>query len=153
MSIQQITVNAADPHSYDAMMLMNELSDCLREITGDSGQSSFQVEDVCLPKSLFVIARNENGEAAGCGSFRPIDDSTAEIKRMFVREKSSGIGSKILGYLEGQAKAMGYQVLRLETRLINQGAVAFYERNGYRRIPNYGRYQGRPEAACFEKHS
>jgi ribosomal protein S18 acetylase RimI-like enzyme len=46
---------------------------------------------------------------------------------------------------------MGYETLRLSTRLVNQTAVSFYERNGYRRIPNYGRYQGRDEAVCFEK--
>lgn len=42
-------------------------------------------------------------------------------------------------------------VLGLETRLVNTRAVHFYERHGYSRIPNYGRYIGRPEAVCFEK--
>lgn len=80
-----------------------------------------------------------------------MDEKTAEIKRMFVNEKSTGVGSKILSFLEQQAYVMGYRVLRLETRLVNQKAVTFYERNGYRRIPNYGRYLDRAEAVCFDK--
>lgn len=53
-------------------------------------------------------------------------------------------------FLEHRAAEMGYDALLLSTRLVNQGAVSFYERNGYLRIPNYGRYQDRPEAVGFE---
>ena len=151
MLAEEIVVAAEDPRSPEAALLMNELSACLQAITGDGGQNSFNVEDVCVPRSLFAIARNPKGEAVGCGAFRPMDEKTAEIKRMYVREKSSGVGTKLLAFLERQARAMGYKVFRLETRLVNQGAVAFYERNGYQRISNYGRYQGRAEAVCFEK--
>ena len=151
MFAEEIVLAAEDPRCPDATLLMHELSACLHAITGDGGQSSFSVEDVCVPRSIFAIARNMRGEAVGCGAFRPMDEKAAEIKRMYVREKSSGVGTKLLSYLEQQAFAMGYQVLRLETRLVNQGAVAFYERKGYRRIPNYGRYQDRAEAVCFEK--
>jgi GNAT superfamily N-acetyltransferase len=152
MNVEEIIITAEDPRSPDAILLMNELSMCLLAITGDGGQSSFNAEDVRVPRSLFAIARNLKGEAIGCGAFRPMDKTTAEIKRMYVREKSSGVGSKLLFFLEHQALQMGYEVLHLETRLVNQVAVLFYERNGYRRILNYGRYQGRPEAVCFEKH-
>lgn len=146
-----ITIAPEDPRSNDAAILMMELSLCLKAITGDSGQNSFHVEDVCVPKSIFVMARNEKGDPVGCGAFRPLDDKIAEIKRMFVREKSAGLGSRMLSYLEHQALAMGYDAVRLETRKVNQGAVSFYLKNGYHVIPNYGRYQGRSEAVCFEK--
>jgi ribosomal protein S18 acetylase RimI-like enzyme len=36
----------------------------------------------------------------------------------------------------------------LETRKINERAVAFYQRHGYRPIPNFGRYAGRAEVIC-----
>lgn len=151
MNIEEIIIAAEDPCSKDAAQLMNELSMCLKSITGDSGQSSFGVEDVCAPRSMFAIARNTKGEAIGCGAFRPLDEKTAEIKRMYVREKSSGAGSKLLSFLEHRAAQLGYEALLLSTRLVNLKAVSFYERNGYRRIPGYGRYQSRPESVCFEK--
>ena len=78
-----------------------------------------------------------------------MEETTAEIKRMYSKEK--GTGSKILSYLERQAQQMGYKMLRLETRIVNANAVSFYERNEYRKIPNYGKYAGRENSICFEK--
>lgn len=76
---------------------------------------------------------------------------TAEVKRMYAKEKGMGIGNKILSYLEQQAYDIGYKMLCLETRLVNTKAVSFYEHNGYRKIPNYGKYEGRANSICFEK--
>lgn len=87
----------------------------------------------------------------GCGAIRPISEATAEVKRMFAKVKGAGVGTEILHYLEVHAKELGYTALCLETRLINARAVAFYEKEGYYRIPNYGRYINRTEAVCFEK--
>ena len=46
---------------------------------------------------------------------------------------------------------MGYHALWLETRLVNERAVRFYESRGYKRIPNFGKYVGNTAAVCFEK--
>lgn len=142
---------AKSPYSEDALNLMEELSQSLEVITGDSGKASFNSEDVCVPRSLFVIAYDEDGKALGCGGMRPMDENTVEIKRMFAKEKSKGIGSKILVYLETEAKKMGYSSIKIETRLINRKAVSFYENRGYYRISNYGKYVNNPKAVCFEK--
>ena len=146
-----VTIIQTQPDAQAAIELMEELSKSLEIITGDSGKRSFNSEDVCVPRSLFVVAYDENGEAIGCGAIRPISEDIAEVKRMFAKTKGIGLGSEILCYLERQAKEFGYNTLRLETRLINKKAVAFYERKGYHRIPNYGKYVDRPEAVCFEK--
>jgi len=145
-------IRKVSPFDWEAVQLMQELTDCLEAITGNGGQASFDPEDVCIPRSLFVIAYDETGEALGCGAIRPMEDSIAEVKRMFARTKVSGVGSQILHYLENQAKDFGYTMLRLETRMINTTAVSFYEKRGYTRIPNYGKYVDRPEAVCFEKN-
>lgn len=139
------------PDAPDALLLMEELSRKLESITGNSGKSSFNPEDVRVQRSLFVIAYDEEGKAMGCGAIRPISEDTAEVKRMFAKVKGAGVGTEILHYLEIHAKELGYTTLCLETRLINARAVAFYEKEGYYRIPNYGRYINRPEAVCFEK--
>lgn len=141
-----------DPYTADACYLMDELSMALEAITGDSGRNSFNVEDVCVSGALFVIAYNDKDEAIGCGAIRPISGEIAEIKRMYAKTKAKGVGTEILGYLETQAKEMGYSVLWLETRLVNRQAIAFYESRGYQRILNYGKYVDRPEAVCFGKN-
>jgi len=149
--LNSINIAPEDPTSNDATSLMEDLSDSLRAITGDSGKNSFSVENIRNNCSLFVIARDKNGVAVGCGAFRPIDDTTAEVKRMFARIKDTGIGKKVLSYLEAEAYKMGYSEIHLETRLVNEHAVSFYEHNGYARIPNYGKYINNDMAICFGK--
>lgn len=150
-SMGEFTISMEDPSSADAASLMNELSDILQTITGDSGRGSFEVNDLNDPRALFAIVRNEAGEPVGCGAIRPLSDNTAELKRMYAKYKANGIGTGILAYLEEQAKGLGYTAIWLETRLINEQAVAFYEKNGYHRIENYGRYRDNIKAVCFEK--
>ncbi len=138
------------PDISHAVKLMEELSSCLQGITGDSGASSFDPHDVIGARAVFLIAYDEEtGEAIGCGAIRPMGETVAELKRMYACRP--GVGTQILYALEKRAKTFGYAAIRLETRLANQKAVSFYEKRGYRRIPNYGRYIGRPEAVCFEK--
>lgn len=130
---------------------MEELSATLARITGDSGKTSFDPNDVRAAKARFVVARNIERQAVGCGAFRPLDESTAEVKQMYSRPGTSGVGSAILTFLETEAADLGYQTLWLETRLVNERAVSFYERRGHRRIPNFGKYVGNAKAVCFEK--
>lgn len=140
-----------DPNEPDAILLMEELSKTLETITGNNGKQSFNPEDVCVSRSLFVVAYDDKGEPIGCGGIRPIDESVAEVKRMYAKIKTKGVGTKILSYLEIEAKNLGYSTLRLETRLINEKAVSFYKKRGYSKINNYGKYIDNPEAICFEK--
>lgn len=139
------------PNEPDAMILIDELSKSLEDITGSSGKDSFNVNDVCVPRSLFAVAYNENGDAVGCGGIRPINENIAEVKRMFAKIKANGIGTEILSYLEMQAQKLGYSALWVETRLINEQAVSFYKKMGYGQIQNYGKYVGNVNAICFEK--
>ena len=139
------------PKEADAIHLMEELSETLRSITGDSGKNSFNSDDVCVPRSLFVISYDESEEPVGCGAIRPIDEKIAEVKRMFAKVKTKGIGSEILSYLEMEARKLGYSTIWLETRLINEQAVSFYINRGYCKISNYGKYADNTKAICFEK--
>lgn len=140
-----------NPQSPDAIQMTNELSDRLESITGNSGRHSFNTDDVCVPRSLFAVAYDEDNKPVGCGAIRPINEDIAELKRMYAGTEAQGIGSAILKHLEGKAQELGYSAIWLETRLLNKTAVAFYEKKGYVRIPNYGKYVNNTEAVCFEK--
>lgn len=147
----KINIKKQPPNSVDALAIMNELSDALEAITGNSGKSSFNIEDVDNPRAIFVVAYNDNDEAIGCGAIRPIDENIGEVKRVFAKVKGFGIGTEILNYIEREAIKLGYSALWVETRCVNKQAVLFYESRGYQRIQNYGKYINRPEAVCFEK--
>jgi GNAT superfamily N-acetyltransferase len=140
-----------DPTQPEALQMLDELSDTLAAITGSSGKASFDPDDVRGPMARFVVARDAAGIAIGCGAFRPLQEGIAEVKRMYARPGNPGTGSAILAHLEVEAKILGYRAIWLETRLVNERAVRFYESRGYKRIDNFGKYAGSALAVCFEK--
>ncbi len=144
-------IDACDPDDPAALPLLEALSKALAAITGDSGQASFAAADTRVPRSTFVVARDAGGELLGCAALRPLDGEVGEVKRMFARPGTKGVGSALLAHIEHAARAFGYEQLWLETRRVNTRAVAFYERHGYAPIPNYGKYIGRQEAICLAK--
>ncbi len=151
-NIKKITILEVDlKKNEEALELLEELSDSLEAITGNNGKASFRLEDMQEPRSVFVIAKDCDGKAVGCGAIRSITGDIAEVKRMYARVIGKGVGTEILSFLEMRAKGLGYTTLWLETRRINGNAVRFYERNGYLIRENYGKYIGNIEAVCFEK--
>ena len=146
-----ITVEKSDPFSPDSCSLIEKLSAELAAITGDSGKSNFTIDSMDGDRSLWVLARNEKGDATGCGAIRPLTENIAELKRMFSDRSAPGVGKTLLNFLETSAKNMGYTEIWLETRHVNHKAVNFYKNNGYVLIENYGPYIGRDEAVCFSK--
>lgn len=100
-----------------------------------------------------AVVLYENGKPAGCGAFKPFDEKTVEIKRMYTLPKmrGRGIASQILLELEHWAKEVGYARCVLETGKKQPEAIALYLKNGYAAIPNYGQYAGVENSVCFEK--
>ena len=145
-----IACASADRDCDEARGLIAELDAALAAICGDSGSTSFDANDVRGSRAVFLLARDGNGAAVGCGALRPFEADVAEVKRMYVRP-GSGAGLHLLNELEARALAFGYRAVWLETRRVNARALAFYERHGYRVIPNYGRYVGREDAVCLGK--
>ena len=146
-----ITLQACDPDSEEARVLVRELSAALAVITGDSGASSFSVDDVRVARSLFALARDAGGDLLGCAALRPLQDDVGEVKRMYARPGTQGVGQALLAFVEQEARAFGYGALWLSTRRVNRRAVAFYERHGYAEVAAYGKYPGRPESICMGK--
>lgn len=144
-------ISACDPGSADALVLIGELSAALAALTGDGGIASFAAADARSARALFVIARGDGGELLGCGALRPLHGDVAEIKRMYARPGSAGVGAALLAHLETAARALGYRAAWLSTRRVNARAVAFYGKHGYAAIPAYGTYIGRDQSVCLGK--
>ena len=139
----------------DAVLLMHLLNRRLALLSGDSGASGFEAASMPAGRSVFLVARGEDGALLGCGAVRPLAQAgtapVAELKRMFARDGTRGVGAALLIALEREALAMGYRALWLETRRVNDRALRFYRRHGYSEIPNYGSYVGREDAVCLGK--
>lgn len=145
-------------HDDPALLaLIDELSHVLAQRYGSSGRDGFDpaAED---PRTVMVVA-SVDGVPVGCGAVRPLDlgdddvarSVVAEIKRMYARPGTQGVGRSVLAALEAHALAQGCTTVWLETRRANDRAVAFYRRAGYAERAAYGKYVGRLEAICMEK--
>jgi len=91
------------------------------------------------PRGTFLVAL-DGGQVIGTGAIRPIDDETAELKRMWLLEayQGRGIGYRLYTLLADFARAAGYRRIWLSTDAIAQSrAVRFYERLGFRPIAPY----------------
>lgn len=100
-----------------------------------------------------VIVVYENEAPVGCGAFKKYDDTSAEIKRMYVLPplRNKGIAAAVLQQLEQWVKEEGFQSTVLETGLKQPEAIRLYEKSGYNRIPNYGQYAGIENSVCMKK--
>jgi GNAT superfamily N-acetyltransferase len=100
----------------------------------------------------FVIARAD-GRAIGCGAFRMLDGSTAEVKRMYVDPelRGHGVGKEILDHLEAAAMSVGARTLVLETGVYQEEAIGLYLRAGFSRIDCWAEYATSPTSVCYEK--
>lgn len=110
-------------------------------------------EKVAPPDGAFLVARLEGGEVVGCGAIKRYDATTAEVKRMFTAPagRRRGVARVVLARLEDEARALGYETIRLETGTEQPEAMKLYESLGYELIPNYGRYATDPRSRCYEK--
>lgn len=100
-----------------------------------------------------VVVAYDGGSAVGCGAIKEFSSEAMEVKRMYVLPewRSRKIASQILAELERWAASLSYVKCVLETGKRQPEAIAFYEKNGYYRIQNYGQYAGIDNSLCFEK--
>ena len=101
-----------------------------------------------------VVVCFESDVPVGCGAFKKYDDTTVEIKRMFVKPdyRAKGAATTVLKELEKWAGENNYTAAILETVKEQPEAVALYNKNGYKLIPNFGQYQNMEKSICMHKN-
>jgi GNAT superfamily N-acetyltransferase len=142
-----LTVAAEPLDSAEARRLIGELDAHL------AGLYPPEENFLSLPVAdIFLIARVD-GQAVGCGAVRFIDETTAEVKRMYVAPpaRGAGVAWRMLSELEAFARGKGATRLVLETGERQPEAIALYERAGFTLIPCFGEYASSKSSRCFEK--
>jgi GNAT superfamily N-acetyltransferase len=146
------TVRACRADHPDALAMQGQLSAMLLARYGSDGKAGF-ADFADEAGAVFAVAYGTGGEPVGCGALRPLRSlpRTGEIKRMHAMRPGQGIGSAVLGFLEDEARRLGYRQLCLSTRRANHAALAFYQGRGFGACAPYGHYVGRAESACLSK--
>jgi putative acetyltransferase len=135
----------------DFQFLVKQLDDYTRII--DKEEFGFYAQFNTSLQLENVLLAYHNNIVVGCGAIKAYNQSTYEIKRMFVTEhcRGKGIAVKLLQELELWAIALNATHCILETGIEFTTAQALYTKMGYQNIPNYGQYIGVVRSICFEK--
>jgi len=146
-----ITIKRTDSNNLDFIELVKQLDAYLRVVDGD--EHAFYDQYNGIAALTHVVVAYFNNEPVGCGAFKPYQNNSFEIKRMFVNPtlRNKGIATKVLSELETWAKQLNYQTCILETGKKQLEAIAFYNKNNYQQLPNYGQYAKMDNSICFEK--
>ena len=140
-----------DSKDQDFVSLVKALDSELAVRDGDEHAFYDQFNKIDSLKHAIVIY--QNNYAVGCGAIKEYNDTTMEVKRMYVlpEHRKKGYAQMVLAELEQWAKELGFERCILETGKKQPEAIKLYLKNGYEIIPNYGQYTKVSNSVCFEK--
>lgn len=140
-------VRLTDP---EALPLLEAVMQEYRERYGPLSDEVLPTAEFDAPDGAFLVLLNDQGETVAGGGIRRYNLNSCEVKRVWTHAdyRRQGLAIRVLAELEGIARELGYERVRLETGPAQPEAQALYRRLGYQKIETYGHY---PLATGFER--
>jgi GNAT superfamily N-acetyltransferase len=134
-----VDVNVEAPDSADARWCLDQY---FRELAQrfdagfDPAKSNPARDDEMIPPAGYFVLARIDGRPVGCGVLKRLDETTAEIKRMWTAPSARGCGvaRTVLRTLEDIARKAGLRTLHLETNRTLKEAQAMYRKEGYQEV-------------------
>jgi ribosomal protein S18 acetylase RimI-like enzyme len=111
----------------------------------DLGLQGFSEELAALPGPYAppggaILLAKQGDHVLGCIALKPLAPRIVEIKRLYVRPQArgQGVARALVGAIIGEAAALGYGEIKLDTLSQMQTAIALYRSFGFADIPPYG---------------
>lgn len=104
------------------------------------------------PDGRLLVGIADDQKAAGCVALRKIDDTSCEMKRLYVRPlyRGQSIGQSLMESIVTAAAEMGYREIFLDTLSYMEQAIKLYKKAGFLEIDAY--YDNpMPDAVYFKK--
>ena len=146
-----MTITRTTGSDRDFAELVRQSDAFYRQMFGDAMDYFDQFNTIDSIEHALIIYNEQMPVACGC--IRPFDETSCEIKRMFVlpSHRNQGVGLVVLQELEQWAEELGYQNSVLETSKSLTEAISLYQKSGYRRTENWGPYVEVETSMCFKK--
>jgi len=146
-----IKILRTDSDDPDFRNLVKELDDFLAELDGE--EHAFYNSLNKIDKIKHAIVLYEDDKPIACGAIREFSPSSMEVKRMYTipEYRGKGVATQVLNELEKWAIELHYEKCVLETGYRQPDAIHLYMKQGYKKIPNYGKYVNMENSVCFEK--
>ena len=139
-----ITITRITAPNDTVRALIGELDAVLAAEYPPDQRHGLALDAIFAPHMRLFVA-SLNGAPVGCGAVALFGDF-GEVKRMYVRDtaRGQGVAQAILARLEGETRAAGLAMLRLETGTVQYAAMRLYERAGFKVCGRFGDYLTKP---------
>ena len=135
----QVSISLADPTSSDVIWCFEqyfaELGERFEDGFDPARSISAHAGELMPPNGLVLVAYLRE-RPVGCGALKIRENSTGEIKRMWVapRTRGLGLGQRLLEALEFHAREARVVILHLETNRSLIEAIQMYRDCGYQEV-------------------
>jgi putative acetyltransferase len=150
-----VTIAIETPLQDDVRGLVEELNAHLIPLSPLEFQFKMTVEQMAGADTTLFVARNQAGEAVGCGALKVISADEGEVKRMYTRPSVRGqrVGSALLDTITELARSKGISHLLLETGTGAgmAGAHRLYTNSGFTERGPFLDYPESEWSVFFEK--
>ena len=111
----------------------------------DSRENVDQFEQICIMY---------DGETPAASiAAKPAGEGRAEVGRVFVSPeyRRRGLATKMLAFIEERLREGGVRVMCLDTYERMPGAIALYEKYGFKKVEPFPGFEVWPYSVCMEK--
>lgn len=139
----QTDLRPADPDSPETIACWRGYFDDLLARVPEARPEMFPLPDPGAdryrpPHGRCLVAWSDD-LPVGCVALRPLDATTAEVKRLWVHAsaRGQGLARRLMAAVEDEARAMGLTALKLDTNSALTEAIALYRQTGWTDIAPY----------------
>ena len=148
-----IEIVDGDPARKDVMQLLlasRRLSSSLYPPESNHGLNPHALGAADI---TFLVANGPDSTAVGCGAYRALGPTEAEVKSVFVDDahRRKGIAERIMAELEFRALRMGISQFFLETGVAQPEAINLYKKLGFEECGPFGHYTSDPLSVFLTK--